>query len=43
LLARGSECCSVTAVDMNGDGKPNLAVGNFIRGDVSVLLNTYLP
>ena len=34
---RGS--ISVVAADFNGDGHPDLAVGNFTAGDISVLIN----
>jgi FG-GAP-like repeat/Calx-beta domain/MBG domain (YGX type) len=36
----GSEPESVAIGDLNGDGKPDLAVANFTSGTVSVLLNT---
>jgi uncharacterized protein (DUF2141 family) len=35
----GTEPQAVAAADLNGDGKPDLAVANFISGSVSVLLN----
>ncbi|MGQ0620777.1 MAG: FG-GAP-like repeat-containing protein [Panacagrimonas sp.] len=34
---------SVTAGDLNGDGRPDLAVTNQTSGNVSVLLNTTVP
>jgi hypothetical protein len=36
----GSFPQSLTVGDLNGDGKPDLVVGNFSSGSVSVLLNT---
>ena len=39
----GSQPFSVTAMDVNGDGRPDLAVGNSNFGDISVLLNTTAP
>jgi hypothetical protein len=34
---------SVTTADVNGDGKPDLVVANFISNDISVILNTHAP
>ena len=39
----GSEPISVTAADVNGDGKPDLIVANAGSSTVSVLLNTTAP
>ena len=39
-FATGSSPRSVTAADLNGDGKPDLIVANFGSNTVSVLLNT---
>lgn len=39
-ILTGSEPHSVAAGDINGDGKPDLAVGNRTSGTVTVLLNT---
>jgi hypothetical protein len=39
----GSEPGSVTAADLNGDGKPDLIVANADSNTVSVLLNTTAP
>jgi hypothetical protein len=36
----GQQPVALVAADFNGDGKPDLAVTNFLTGDVSVLLNT---
>jgi hypothetical protein len=36
----GSHCYSVTAGDLNGDGRPDVVVGNSSFNNVSVLLNT---
>ncbi|MGA7620669.1 FG-GAP-like repeat-containing protein, partial [Candidatus Binatus sp.] len=42
-FATGSSPISVTAADVNGDGKPDLIVANYGSNTVSVLLNTTLP
>src|SRR5262249_39939511 len=39
-FAVGNNPSSVAVGDVNGDGKPDLAVTNFFDGTVSVLLNT---
>src|SRR5208282_2644440 len=39
-FATGSAPISVTAADVNGDGKPDLIVANYGSNTVSVLLNT---
>ena len=39
----GSSPCSVSVGDLNGDGKPDLAIANFDSDSVSVLLNTTAP
>ena len=42
-FATGAGPVSVTLGDLNGDGKSDLAVVNFISGTVSVLLNATVP
>jgi hypothetical protein len=42
-FATGGEPVSVTVADVNGDGKPDLIVGNAGSTTVSVLLNTTAP
>jgi hypothetical protein len=42
-LATGSHAWSVAAADLDGDGKPDLAVANHDRSTVSVLLNACPP
>ncbi len=42
-FATGSDPISVTAADVNGDGKPDLIVANGNDSTVSVLLNTTVP
>jgi len=42
-FATGTNPNSVTAADVNGDGKPDLIVGNSGANTVSVLLNTTAP
>ena len=42
-FATGSDPVSVTAADLNGDGKPDLIVANENGNTVSVLLNTTAP
>jgi hypothetical protein len=39
-LAVGDQPFAAEAVDVNGDGKPDLAAANYLDGTVSVLLNT---
>ena len=42
-FATGSSPHRVITVDVNGDGKPDLIVGNYGSGSTSVLLNTTIP
>jgi len=42
-LGTSSEPVSIAVGDLNGDGKPDLAVANFSSDTVSVLLNTTVP
>ena len=42
-VRRRARPVSVAAADLNGDGKPDLAVANTASNDVSVLLNTTPP
>lgn len=42
-FATGAAPYSISAADLNGDGKPDLIVANFGAGSVSVLLNTTAP
>src|SRR5208282_135991 len=42
-FATGTQPVSVTAADVNGDGKPDLIVTNYGGNTVSVLLNTTAP
>jgi hypothetical protein len=42
-FATGSHPASVTAADVNGDGKPDLIVANLSDSSVSVLLNATAP
>ncbi|MDR3389013.1 MAG: FG-GAP-like repeat-containing protein [Rudaea sp.] len=43
VFAAGQAPVSVAAIDVNGDGKTDLAVANFNAGTISVLLNTTTP
>jgi hypothetical protein len=38
-FAAGPSPAAITAADLNGDGKPDIAVANYTAGTVSVLLN----
>ncbi|MDB5978482.1 MAG: repeat-containing protein, partial [Nevskia sp.] len=42
-FAVGDSPFAAAAADFNGDGKPDLVVGNYAAGTVSVLLNTTAP
>jgi len=42
-FATGPEAFSAAVDDLNGDGKPDLAVENFSSNTVSVLINTTVP
>jgi hypothetical protein len=42
-FATGASPYSVATADMNGDGKPDLAIANYRSNSVSVLLNTTAP
>jgi hypothetical protein len=42
-FSTGANAMSVAAADLNGDGKPDLIVGNVNGSSVSVLLNTTVP
>ena len=42
-FATGGQPYSATAVDVNGDGRPDLVVANYLGDDVSILLNTTAP
>ena len=42
-FATGANAMSVAVADLNGDGKPDLIVGNVNGSSVSVLLNTTVP
>jgi FG-GAP repeat len=39
-FATGDAPDEVTAADLNGDGRPDLATGNGLAGSVNALLNT---
>lgn len=39
-LGAGSLPCAVATGDLNGDGRPDLVVGNTVSNNVSILLNT---
>ncbi|OWK44404.1 FG-GAP-like repeat-containing protein [Fimbriiglobus ruber] len=42
-FATGTQPVSLTADDLNGDGKPDLIVADQLGNDISVLVNTSLP
>lgn len=42
-FATGSSPSSVISLDVNGDGKPDLAITNYFSATISVLLNTTPP
>lgn len=42
-FATGANAMSVAVVDLNGDGRPDLIVGNVNGSSISVLLNTTVP
>ena len=42
-FATGSYAYSLTVADINGDGKPDVIIANYIDGTVSVLLNATAP
>jgi len=42
-FAAGAGAYAVTTADINGDGRPDVVVANYMAGSVSVFLNTTVP